>query len=207
MFLNKGTIGIVFFAALCVFRAPAQNIDIDILKSINPNNPNSQYWVQTSASAYWLPAAYSFGTLAYGMISKDRQVKARSCEAFISIVGATLVSEGLKIIVNRKRPADQYSNEVFVNSPAHTSSFPSGHTTLAFATATSIALDYKKWYIVVPAYLWAGSVGYSRMYLGKHYPSDVLGGAVIGIGSGIVSHWLTKKMFTRKSASAGVSNP
>jgi len=61
-----------------------------------------------------------------------------------------------------------------------------------------LALDYKKWYIVVPAYLWAGSVAYSRMYLGKHYTSDVTGGMIIGIGSGYLSHWLTKKLFGKK---------
>jgi undecaprenyl-diphosphatase len=43
-----------------------------------------------------------------------------------------------------------------------------------------LSRSYPKWYIAAPAYLWAGSVGYSRMYLGVHYPSDVFGGAVLG---------------------------
>ena len=180
---------------LFVQKAGAQNIDIDILKSINPTNPNSQYWIQTSSSAYWVPFAYSVGTLGYGIIKKDKQAKIKACEAFISVGTAIIVTEVLKPIINRKRPVDSYPGEVFTISPAHSGSFPSGHTSLAFSTATTIALQYKKWYIVVPAYLWAGSVGYSRMYLGKHYPSDVLAGAAVGIGSAFLSHWLTKKIF------------
>jgi membrane-associated phospholipid phosphatase len=52
-------------------------------------------------------------------------------------------------------------------------SFPSQHTSFAFATATALSLQYRKWWVVVPAYTWAAMVGYSRLYLGQHYPSDV----------------------------------
>jgi len=54
---------------------------------------------------------------------------------------------------------------------------------LAFATATTLSIPYKKWYVTVPAYVWASSVGYSGRYLGRHFPSDVLAGAAEGIGS------------------------
>ncbi|ULT24063.1 phosphatase PAP2 family protein [Sphingobacterium sp. E70] len=47
---------------------------------------------------------------------------------------------------------------------------------------------YSKWYVVAPSLLWAGSVGYSRMYLGVHYPTDVLAGAVLGLGRPL--HWM-----------------
>jgi membrane-associated phospholipid phosphatase len=190
---------IIVFVALVVnvVAANAQNIDVNILNDINPKNPNSQYWVQTSASAYWVPGVVSFGTLAYGFIKKDKQIQHNAYEMFINLGVSTIINEGIKISVNRTRPADRYPDEIFANSPTHGSSFPSGHTALAFATATTIALDYKKWYVVVPAYLWAGSVGYSRMYLGKHYPSDVLGGIIVGVGSGYLSHWLSKKLFKK----------
>ncbi len=59
-------------------------------------------------------------------------------------------------------------------------SFPSGHTALAFAAATTLALDHPQWYVVVPAYVWAGGVGVSRVWHGAHYPSDVLAGAALG---------------------------
>lgn len=193
-----------FFSFLLAFsaeKAVGQNLDVDILKGINPMYPTSKYWVQTSSSAYWLSGAALIGSFGYGFLSGDRQVQHNAYELAINIVISTAITEALKISINRERPADKYPTEIFVNGSVHGQSFPSGHTSLAFATATTLALDYKKWYFVVPAYVWAGSVAYSRMYLGKHYPTDVLGGMVVGVGSGYLSHWLTKKMFKNKPTS------
>ncbi|WP_225974750.1 phosphatase PAP2 family protein [Arachidicoccus ginsenosidivorans] len=58
-----------------------------------------------------------------------------------------------------------------------------------------MALTRKQWTVTVPITLWAGSVGYSRMYLGRHYPTDVLGGIATGIVSGILGHWLTGRIY------------
>jgi membrane-associated phospholipid phosphatase len=191
----------LFLLVLILFwgLASAQNLDVDILKEINPMYPNSEYWIQTSSSVYWVPAVLAIGSLGYGFLRGDKQARNNGYELLISMGISQLISEALKITINRERPADRYPYEIFVSSPTHGGSFPSGHASAAFATATSLALDYKKWYIVVPAYLWAGSVAYSRMYLGKHYPSDVLGGIIIGIGSGYLSQWLTKKLFKDKN--------
>lgn len=176
----------------------AQNIDIDILKGINPQNPNSDVWKAASGSVDWVKGAVSFGTLGYGLITKDKGMQQNGCELLlssgISIASATL----LKIAFDRTRPAVKYPGEVFVNSTTTGKSFPSGHTSGAFALATTLTLQYKKWYVALPAYLWAGSVGYSRMYLGKHYPSDVLAGAAVGAGSSWLSHIITQKFFTNK---------
>jgi membrane-associated phospholipid phosphatase len=175
-----------------------QNLDLDILKDINPMYPSSDYWIQTSASAFWVPGFVLLGSLGYGVMEKDKRIERNAYELLISIAVSQLITEAVKISLNRERPADRYPGEIFVQSPAHGKSFPSGHTSLAFATATTLALDYRKWYVVVPAYLWAGSVAYSRMYLGKHYPSDVLGGILVGIGSGYISHWIRDKIFNKK---------
>jgi membrane-associated phospholipid phosphatase len=190
-------IGLLLFLFACSIpvKIYAQNWDVDILKSINPSHPNSQFWRATSASTYYFSASVGFGTLIYGIAGDNVQARQHAFELFLNYGISTLASEALKISINRTRPADRYPGEIFVSSPIHGKSFPSGHETLAFSTATSLALEYPKWYVIVPAYLWAGSVGYSRLYLGKHYPSDVLGGAVIGIGSGYVSHWLTRRIF------------
>jgi undecaprenyl-diphosphatase len=111
----------------------------------------------------------------------------------------TAITQGLKYTVNRERPYTQYPSVITPYDNSQTNqSFPSGHTSTAFALATTLSLQNKQWHIIIPAYAWATSVGYSRLYLGEHYPTDVLAGAFIGAGSAWLSHWLTQKYFIRK---------
>ncbi len=98
------------------------------------------------------------------------------------------ITYGLKLAVNRDRPEGETQRS--------NSSFPSGHATGAFALATVFSHQYPK--VTVPAFLAATAVGISRIYLGRHYPSDVLGGALVGFGTAcLIIHykenvlWLT----------------
>jgi len=90
---------------------------------------------------------------------------------------ATIITRGLKPLVNETRP----------NGGKH--SFPSGHSTSAFAGATFLQIRYG-WKIGIPAYLLASYVAYTRIYAHKHYIWDVTAGAFIGIGSALI---FTKK--------------
>ncbi|MCW3090330.1 MAG: phosphatase family protein [Ferruginibacter sp.] len=184
----------------------SQNFDINMLKSINPQYPSSTFWKTTSSSYMVVSGTAVFGSLAYAFIKSDKELQHRSYEIIIAVGINILATNGLKAAFNRTRPSDEYPGQVFVLTTSNGHSFPSGHTSLAFATATSFTLTYKKWYIAVPAYLWAGCVGYSRMYLGKHYPSDVLGGAITGAGSSLLSHWISKKLFMQKAVAVSQSN-
>ena len=189
---------LVVLALIAVTGAPqanAQNLDVNILKGINPRYPNSQVWIQTSNSAYFVPVSIAAAQMAYGIIADDKRSRDNSLQTLLSVGIGVVASQAMKNAFNRTRPQYKYSSEIFSLSKANTKSFPSGHTTMAFATATTLTLEYKKWYIAVPAYAWATGVAYSRMYEGKHYPSDVLAGAVLGVGSAWLSHWLSKKLF------------
>ncbi|MEZ2336902.1 phosphatase PAP2 family protein [Mucilaginibacter sp. RCC_168] len=131
------------------------------------------------------------GLLAAGVISNDKQMRQNS----LYVASSTLLSSGLtfliKHIVKRPRPFIQNINIVPVYRAGSTS-FPSGHTSSSFATATALSRAYPKWYVIAPAFLWAGSVSYSRMYLGVHYPTDVAAGAALGVGSTFILQSLKK---------------
>jgi len=126
------------------------------------------------------------GILLNGYASNDKLVIRNGYKAALTIGFAALTSSALKYTVNRKRPKEKYPEDIVERDRAGRFSFPSGHTTSAFATATALSLTYPHWYVAVPAYAYAGIVCYSRMRLGMHFPSDVLGGIVIGVGSGFL---------------------
>ena len=67
-------------------------------------------------------------------------------------------------------------------------SMPSGHAAISFAMATSFTLSYPYWHIAAPAYLWALAISGSRVWIGAHYPSDILLGALLGIAAGVGVH-------------------
>ena len=187
-------------------KSVSQNIDIDILKGINPQYPTSTVWKATSGSVDWTAGALSLGTLGYGLIKKNKNIQQNGYELIMTAGIDIAVTQILKKVFNRTRPEDKYPGVIFPATLSHDKSFPSGHTSLAFSMATTLTLQYKKWYVIVPAYLWASSVGYSRMYLGKHYPSDVLAGAVLGTGSSWLSYIISNKLFKRKKQAAITKN-
>ncbi len=187
----------VFLLLNCfVFTAKtnAQNWDVDVVKALNPMHPNSFVAKGLSASVYPIGIAVPVTTFIIGAVNKDAKTKVEAYEQIGSLAISTIIAEALKKGINRERPFQKYSG-IYPYQYETGESFPSGHTTIAFATATTLSLQYKKWYVVVPAYAWAVGCAYSRLYLGEHYTTDVLAGAAIGTGSAFLSHWLTKKIF------------
>lgn len=148
-----------------------------------------------SNSAYGVMPLSVAGMWAQGYFRKDEVMLRNSYKSAISFGLALVTATGLKYLVNRTRPYTEYPNEITLRVKAPGPfSFPSGHTTSAFATATALSLSYKKWYVAVPSYAYAGLVGYSRLRLGVHYPSDVLAGALIGTGAGLLTWFIDKKV-------------
>lgn len=172
----------------------AQNWDINMLRDINPQQPNSFVWKGFTSSAYPVSAVSPVAVWIDAKINHNKKNEYKAYEIAGSVIIAAGATEAMKKIFNRDRPFQKYAG-VFPYQYETGQSFPSGHASLAFATATSLSLTYKKWYVVVPAYAWAFGVGYSRLYLGEHYPSDVIGSVVTGVGSAVVSHWISKKIF------------
>jgi len=171
--------------------------EVDMMRNINPNPPTSNFWKNVSGSAGTISLGIPTGMLLVSIINHDKKLQKQSFEVIGSLAIATVTTQLLKRIVNRPRPYESY-NDIYPDEFESGKSFPSGHTTTAFSTATSLTLTTKKWYIAVPAFAWATSVGYSRMYLGEHYPSDVLMGAAVGTASAFASQWIMKKIILKK---------
>lgn len=175
------------------------NLDYRLLKSINTGE--MPCWDKTmkgvSFSVYPIMPLSVVGIWSNGYYTKNEAMMRNGYKSALTIGFALATTTGLKYAVNRTRPFAQYPNDIIQRDHVGPYSFPSGHTTAAFATATAISLSYKKWYVTLPSYTYAGLVGYSRMRLGVHYPSDVLGGAIIGIGAGLLT-WKLDKLLNKK---------
>lgn len=180
----------------CSIICSAQNWDVDLLRKINPEHPTSDFWRGTTISAKVASVAVPVGMFATSLLTRDSALKRNAIETVASFAVTYVVTEGVKRIVDRQRPFEKY-NDIYPYKYKVGQSFPSGHASVAFSTAASLSFQYRKWYVVVPSFVWATAAGYSRIYLGEHYPSDVLGSAVVGIGSAWLSHkankWLRKK--------------
>ena len=101
----------------------------------------------------------------------------------VAILFAESISAALKVGIERDRPPLSHPvPKPLLESPS-TYSFPSGHATVSFACATVLALAVPR--LRVPVFVLAALISFSRVYVGVHYPFDVLAGAVLGVGIAI----------------------
>lgn len=85
---------------------------------------------------------------------------------------------GLKALIDRPRPTVRYAEPKALVPVPHDASFPSGHAATSFAGATILSFSFPR--LAPVFYLLAAAVAFSRVYVGVHYPLDVIGGAVLG---------------------------
>jgi membrane-associated phospholipid phosphatase len=176
-------------------QAAAQNWDINLLKSINRNETSfkNEYLEGCASSVNVLSVGVPLTVSAIGYFKHNKALLRDGLFMAGSLFVSTVVTQSAKRIVDRRRPFETYSFIVKRDDESPEYSMPSGHTATAFCTVTSLALRYRQWYVVVPAYLYAGSVGWARLYQGVHYPSDVLVGALVGAGSAWLGYYLQKR--------------
>lgn len=109
-------------------------------------------------------------------------------EATISLFISTIIVQVTKRLVRRKRPFEMIEGLVSIKIGIDQYSFPSGHTTAAFTLAMAIGLLTVSFALSIGFLILAFFVGFSRIYLGVHYPSDVIAGAIIGSSISIMVH-------------------
>ena len=188
---------ILFICLLLSVTLHAQNLDVHLLRQINTPHElvTDGFFRGVSNSAFFITVGSPVTMMVMGEIHNDTRLLETSCVLIVSTAATFVITDVVKRTVGRQRPFVTYKNilnksRVVTLDP----SFPSGHTSSAFNTATFISLEYPRWYIILPSSVWAGSVAYSRMYLGVHYPSDVIAGAVIGAGTAYLTHVICKHL-------------
>ena len=196
---NRSRYYLLLLFIVIQFTAAAQNLDINLLKSINKNETvfKTKYLELNASSVTALSVGIPAGIAIAGFINHDKKLKRDALYMGISYIFSGIVTQSIKHFDPRQRPYEKYSFVVDRDDEGGGSSFPSGHTSAAFSTATEVALRYHKWYFVAPAYLFAGSVAWARIYQGVHYPSDVLAGAFVGAGSAWLG-WKLQKWMNKK---------
>lgn len=185
-----------------VFLIPAeifsQNIDIRILRSVNSGEilSSDKYFRFITNSDIYVIIGAPVILAGAGLIADDEKMLRNAFIMAAASIINTGVTNALKYSIYRERPFVTYP-DIFKKAKAGSPSFPSGHTSGAFATATSLSLAYPEWYVIVPSFAYAGAVAYSRMHLGVHYPSDVAAGAVIGAGCAYLTYKVNKALMNK----------
>jgi membrane-associated phospholipid phosphatase len=204
---------LVLLLVLFCFKSNGQAAwDLNLLAKINGGPEKSdRFWEAYTNSITYVTVGTPMFLGTVGVLKKDEFLKRQ----FVGMAGGLalngFITVAMKYGIARPRPFVSHGDLIYKKTHAGSSSFPSGHTSSAFQWATSCVLVKPNWYVVVPAYMYACGIAYSRMHLGVHYPTDILSGAVVGTASAFASYyinnWFWKKMDSRKKQSSLLITP
>ncbi len=159
-------------------------------------NNLSKYGLEPIGSGLY--PVLGFGSLyIYGLIFNRKESRDLSLLAAKTFVISGLVAQVSKLVFGRHRPYnDEPTNPTnFEPFNFKYTSYLSGHTTIAFSMATIIAREFSdKAWVPVISYTLATFAGLSRIYDNKHWPTDVIGGAVLGYTIGRFMHMRGRKI-------------
>jgi len=218
LFVPRDILMVGAFSAATALSWP---FDQHLARQIQQSRSQENKFLRTTSTGFRLlgqpgSVGVALGLYAIGRIAGHAHTEDIGLHSAEAILLSGIVTGGVKILAGRARP------EVDVNNPrdfqlfrgfrgGEFQSFPSGHTTSAFAFAATVSSELARWqpgtrWTVGPVmYTGAALVGASRMYNNKHWASDVLAGAAIGtfVGTKVVryqhSHpgnWLDEKFLT-----------
>jgi membrane-associated phospholipid phosphatase len=179
------------------------NYDVKLFRSINKNRSKFKDAVIPifDKSAPPITLIMPISTMFYSRFKKNYYDENTGYLLGGSEFFNLLLTFGIKSIVQRPRPFTALNN-VYSKNTKNTDpySFPSGHTSISFTMAVMLNLRYPGYpEVYVPVYFYSLIVAYGRPYLGMHYPSDLLGGALIGAGSSALIFSLRSELFKLKN--------
>lgn len=154
-------------------------VDFSILDAIRDNIANPILDAIMSAISFTGEAGAIWIIAAIACLCFKQTRKAGVCMAVALILGVIFGNLLLKNIIDRPRPYELHQWITLIVPPPEDPSFPSGHTLASVGAAVSLFIYHKR--LGAAALVYAGLMGFSRMYLYVHYPTDVLGGLILGI--------------------------
>ncbi len=155
--------------------APMRGINLAIRNGLNEASGGVK--LRFDDYVQYVPVAF-YLTLDFMGLKAKHSFGERVAVAAVTYIAVTAISQGLKYAVREPRPDTGTRN-----------SFPSGHTMTAFAGAELVRSEYG-WGVGMGAYALAATVGFMRMYNGRHWFNDVLAGAGLGILSARIGYWM-----------------
>ena len=171
--------------------------DANILLNIQ-NNVRSDFWDPImKAITHSMDKGIFFIILAVLLLIIPKTRKVGLCAA-ISLVFSLIICNGiLKNVFDRVRPYEVIDGLKCIVKLADDASFPSGHSSGAFAPAIAILLASDKKYkaFAFVGVLYAGLVGFTRLYVGIHYPTDVIAGALVATIFAIPAYFIGSKIY------------
>ena len=173
----------LFGAAAVLLKIGAVSWDVSLFRVLN-EVPASVASVLTPLAHLFLPVGILIVVViitAY-VVVRDRSVLPVAAAA-VAAGGALLLAHVAKAIADRPRPYQAMADAVLRQQPAHGTSFPSSHTAVTVAVVIAL-IPFLPRALAPVAIAYAVLVGWSRVYLGVHYPLDVLAGAGIGMAVG-----------------------
>ena len=180
-----------------------ETFDTQLFYWINSHHSPASDWILWVASQSW---SWAIVILAAFSVSTLRKEPRNWWVVLIGIGLCFLLSDRISVmsfkdVVCRLRPCHALENvRMFRTGCGGQYGFVSSHAANVFALAMFFALRYAKRgskasiFFCCAIFAWAILVGYSRPYLGKHYPGDVLCGALLGLGVGALVHFLLCKL-------------
>lgn len=176
---------VAFLGAAILVHTGATALDTRLFRLLNAVPSWAESFL-TPLSKLFLPAGLF---IVIGAAAVYVTIRHRSALPLLVGAGAAglayLLANLAKAAADRPRPYQVVADAVLRQPPAHGTSFPSSHTAVAVATVIAL-LPFLPRALTGPVIAYAVLVGWSRIYLGVHFPLDVVGGAVIGLATALL---------------------
>lgn len=171
--------------------------DDDLYEHATEGGPRQPYRLGSAMGHGWTQVSFAVGTYATGLIAGQQEITHFGSDLISAQVINAVVTQGVKFSARRNRPGGSSSS----------SAMPSGHTSSAFATAAVVWRHYG-WKYGLPASAVGAWVGAGRVQLGRHYLSDVVMGATLGLVAGrsvTIGHGRTRVAVVPAAAPGGAA--